>query len=94
MGNAVNGILPGGGRLQAADQTDEGGLARAVLAHQAVNRATGHVDGEPAQCLEAPVLLSKACGGEYIVQKNRLLRLMAIAYQATLQKAVKKMVKN
>ena len=69
VGDAVDGILPGGGRLQAADQADEGGLAGAVFAHQAVNGATGHVDGEAAQCLEALVLLAQACSGKYIVQK-------------------------
>ena len=58
----VQGVVPGGGLLQAANHPDEGGLARAVFAHQAVDGPLGHVHVYVFQGGKAPVALAQPMG--------------------------------
>jgi len=59
---SIQGVVPGGGFLQAADHPDEGGLARAIFTNQAVNGSFGHVNIHILQGSEAPVALAKLIG--------------------------------
>ena len=53
---AVQGVVPGGGGLQPAEDTNQGGFSRPIPAHQAVNGPFGHLHGEVLQGVGVAVL--------------------------------------
>ena len=77
MLHAVKAEAAVGRRLQAADQTDEGGLARAVSPHKAIDRALGDVHIQAIQRREAAVALAEPIGLKHIFHVIYLLCLIA-----------------
>ena len=59
VGASVELEAPAGGLLQAADEADEGGLARPVAAHEAVDGPLFHVHCQPLQGLGGLVVLGQ-----------------------------------
>ena len=61
--DTVQGKAAGGRLLQAANKTDQGGLACTVAAHEAVDGSLRNVHGQIAQGFEMAVLFSEILGG-------------------------------
>ena len=57
VGTAVKGEGTLRGLLEAADQADEGGLARAVAAYEAVDGSLFHVHGQAVEGLSVLIML-------------------------------------